>query len=56
MALVRELRQLQMRAMAPLGATNWPPKHIKGLNPILRIEALTCDVTVGLTGFEPATP
>jgi hypothetical protein len=37
-------------------APNWPPKHIKGLNPIPRIEALTCDVTVGLTGFEPATP
>jgi hypothetical protein len=35
---------------------NWPPKHIKGLNPIPRIEALTCDVTVGLTGFELATP
>lgn len=27
----------------------WPPKHIKGLDPIPRIEALTYDVT-GLQG------
>ena len=31
-------------------------RNIRSLNPILRIEALTCNFSVGLTGFEPATP
>jgi len=44
--------------MGQLGATNWPPKHIKGLHLILRIEALNCDVTVGVTdlNLRPFTP
>jgi hypothetical protein len=37
-------------------SSNGPQGNIRRLNPNLRIEPLTCNFSVGLTGFEPATP